>query len=168
MMILLPLVSVAMQPATEAPPALESSSPRGAQGRLAEMIGEADAVHAITARRTRASLSLDVSLDHDDTAYTVVATVDARGAVTAITIHERGAAFGELGSLSWLSPAIANANAITRITVDEDDAITLTTDAGEAFQIIAGRGSGGAGGSTVGNEATAARWAAAWDSAEVR
>jgi hypothetical protein len=198
MMILLPLISLAVAPT---PPAIETSSVRGAQARLAELIGNADAVHSISVRRSTTSsskanattttkanakakattttkanakskatrttkpelttIAIEVALDRDDTAYRVTATVDARGEVIGIAIDERGASLGEVGSLSWLSPAIANANAITRIAVDEDDAVTLTTDAGEALMIIPGRGSGGAG-----NEAASARWAAAWDSDE--
>jgi hypothetical protein len=187
MMILLPLISLAVAPT---PPAIETSSVRGAQARLAELIGNADAVHSISVRRSTTSsskpnakakatattkanakatrtkpelttIAIEVSLDRDDTAYRVTATVDARGEVIGIAIDERGASFGEVGSLSWLSPEIANANAITRISVDEDDAVTLTTDAGDAFMIIPGRGSGGAG-----HEAASARWAAAWDSDE--
>lgn len=154
---MLPLVSVAVQPF---PPAVESSSVRGAQARLAELVGEADAVHSLSVRRTSSKPSaLDISLDHGGAAYRVTAYIDARGEVTRLVFAERRS-FGELadlGSLSWLSPVIANATAITRITVDEDDAITLTTDAGERYMIIPGRGSGG------GNEATSARWAAAWD-----
>lgn len=169
MMILLPLVSLAVQP-TE--PAIETSSPRGAQARLAELIGDADAVHSISVRRTKASsrskpakvTAIEVALDRDSTAFRVIATVNARGEVIAITIDERPTSSTELGSLSWLSPEIANANAITRIAVDEDDAVTFTTDAGDAFMIIPGRGSGGSLG--AGNDATSARWAAAWDSPE--
>jgi hypothetical protein len=159
MMILLPLISMAVQPIQ---PAVETSSPRGAQVRLAEVIGEADAIHSISVRRAKASSSkvnaIELSLDREDTAYRITAQITARGEVIALSLDERGPAFGELGSLSWLSSPIANATAITRIAVDDDDAVTLTTDAGDAFMIIPGRGSGGAG-----NEATAARWAAAWD-----
>lgn len=170
MMILLPLVSLAVPP-TE--PAIETSSPRGAQARLAELIGDADAVHSISVRRAKASsknvkvtavTAIEVALDHDSTAFRVVVTVDARGVVTSIAIDERGTSAFELGSLSWLSSEIANANAITRIAVDEDDAVTLTTDAGDAFMIIPGRGSGGS--LSAGNDAASSRWAAAWDSPE--
>lgn len=163
MMILLPLVSMAVQPIQ---PTIEMASPRAAQARLAEAIGDADAVHSISVRRVKASAkvkAIEVSLDRDGAAYRVIATVNARGEVTSLSIDERGVSDGELGSLSWLSPEIANATAITRISVDEDDAVTLTTDAGEAFMIIPGRGSGGA---SIGNAATSARWAAAWDSPE--
>ncbi len=167
MMILLPLISMAVQPTQ---PAIEMASPRAAQARLAEAIGDADAVHSISVRRVKASAkvkAIEVSLDRDGTAYRVTAIVNARGVVTSLSIDERGGSAGELGSLSWLSPEIANATAITRISVDEDDAVTLTTDAGEAFMIIPGRGSGGAEESrSSGNAATSARWAAAWDSPE--
>jgi hypothetical protein len=157
MMILLPLISMAVQPIQ---PAIETTSPRGAQARLAELIGEADAVHSISVRRAKAkAIAVEVALDLDGTAYRVVAQINARGEVTAITLDERGPSYGELGSLSWLSPEIANATAIVRVATDEDDAVTLTTDSGEAFMIIPGRGSGGAG-----NAAVEARWAAAWDS----
>ena len=155
MILLVPLISVAVQPIQ---PAIETGSPRGAQARLAEMIGDADAVHSISVRRAKAKVkAIDIALDRDGTAYRVTATVNAHGDVTSLTIDERGTSYAELGSLSWLSPEIASSTAITRITVDEDDAVTLTTDTGEAFMIIPGRGSGG-------NAAVEARWAAAWDS----
>jgi hypothetical protein len=157
MMILLPLISMAVQPIQ---PAIEASSPRGAQARLAELIGTADAVHSISVRRTHAkATAIDVALDSDGTAYRITAHVNKRGEVIAITVDERGASTGELGSLSWLTPAIENATAIVRVFADEDDAVTLTTDAGDAYMIIPGRGSGG-------NPAVEARWAAAWDSPE--
>jgi len=155
MILLVPLISVAVQPIQ---PAIETGSPRGAQARLAEMIGDADAVHSISVRRAKAKVkAIDIALDRDGTAYRVTATVNAHGDVTSLTIDERGTSYAELGSLSWLSPEIASSTAITRITVDEDDAVTLTTDTGDAFMIIPGRGSGG-------NAAVEARWAAAWDS----
>lgn len=166
MILLVPLISVAVQPLS---PAIETASPRAAQARLAEVIGEADAVHSISVRRAKASAksrakkarSIEISLDREGAAYRVVAQINARGEVTSLAIDERGRSYAELGSLSWLSPAIANATAIVRVTADEDNAITLTTDAGEQFMIIPGRGSGGSG-----NEAVEARWAAAWDSPE--
>lgn len=170
MMILLPLVALALAPTPsvlEAGAPAVASSPRGAQVRLAELIGEADSIHAISVRRAKASsrsrpTAVEVSLDRDGVGYRVVATVNPRGEVTSLTVVE-ASPVEALGSLSWLSREIANANAITRVAVDEDDAITLVTDANDAFMIIPGRGSGGA---ATGNEASAARWAAAWDSTD--
>ncbi len=174
MLMLLPLVSlvVSTQPVIETLETETTSSSRVAQVRLAEAIGDADAVHSIAVRRTkhraaggpcsvakRCGVSIDISLDRDGIAYRVVASIGPRGAVTQLTIAPRTAAVDELGSLSWLSVEMQNATAISRVTVDEDDAVTLTTDTGEAFMIIPGRGSGG-------NESAAARWAAAWDSPE--
>lgn len=157
MMTLLPLITMAVQPIQ---PAIESSSPRGAQARLAELVGTADAIHAISVRRTHAKPSaIDIALDDDGTAYRVTAHVNKRGDVTALSVRERGDATGEPGSLSWLSPAIESTTAIVRLVADEDDAVTLTTDTGDAFMIIPGRGSGG-------NAAVEARWAATWDSPE--
>lgn len=158
MWMLLPLITVALQPLQ---PAIETSSPRAAQVRLAETLAEADAVHAIVPRRANAKAkAIELAVDRDGTAYRVVVAIGARGEVTGITIDERGVARGEIGSLSWLSGAVENATAIVRMVVDEDDAVTLTTDTGEAFMIIPGRGSGG------GNAAVEARWAAAWDSTD--
>lgn len=158
MILLVPLISLAVQPIQ---PAIETPSPRGAQARLAELIGEADAVHTIIPLRTKSKhprlRGIGIALDRDGMAYNIVANINAKGEVTSLVVNERCAAYGELGNLSWLSPEIASATAITRITADEDDAVTLTTDAGEAFMIIPGRGSGG-------NSAVSARWAAAWDS----
>lgn len=155
MWILLPLITVAVAPLQ---PAIEGTTGRSAQVRLAEVIAEADAVHAIIPHRTKAKSTVEVALDREGVAYRIVATVGAHGEVTQLVVDERGAARGEVGNLSWLSGAVENATAIVRMAIDEDDAVTLTTDAGEAFMIIPGRGSGG------GNAAVEARWAAAWDS----
>ena len=46
--------------------------------------------------------------------------------------------------------------AVTRLEVDEDGAVTLTTNEGMRYMAIPGRGSGG-------NAAAEARWAGEWD-----
>jgi hypothetical protein len=162
LILLVPLVSLALGTVPPVAPAIEARSPRAAQVRLAEMIGEADAIHAIVPRRAKATAKasrIELAIDRDGIAYRVVAEVGKRGEVTGLTVDERGPSRGEIGNLSWLSSEIAYANAIVRVAVDEDDAITLTTDGGDAFMIIPGRGSGG-------NAAARARWAGAWDSPE--
>ena len=162
--LLVPLISIALG---TLPPARATDATNGAaldvplrgpaaQVRLAELIGEADAIHAIVPRRARA---IDIVLDHAGVAYRVTASVGARGEVTSLATVEQGPASGERGNLSWLSPEVVNATAIVRLVVDADHAVTLTTDAGEAFMVIPGRGSGGSA-----NAAASARWAAAWDS----
>jgi len=160
---LLPLISVALGLSAPAPALGEEpvtvTTPRTAQVRLAVTLAEADAIHAIRRDPKRATITF--AIDRDGEAFDVVATTRARGRhqgeVVALSIVDAGPALGDVGSLSWLGAELADATAITRLVVDEDGAVTITTSEGHAYMAIPGRGSGG-------NAAVEARWAAAWSS----
>jgi hypothetical protein len=49
----------------------------------------------------------------------------------------------DLGGLSWLAETMKSTTAVTRLAVDEDGAVLLTTSDGQRFMAIPGRGSGG-------------------------
>lgn len=162
---LLPLISVALglsAPASvlgggEQP--VTVTTPRTAQVRLAVTLAEADAIHAITARRR----TIVFTIDRDGEAYELIAntrtTGRAKGEVIALSITDLGPASGLGGSLTWLGTELAEATAITGLAVDADGAVTLTTNDGRAYLAIPGRGSGG-------NAAVEARWAAAWNAGD--
>lgn len=159
---LLPLVSVALGLAAPAPVSgageepVTVTAPRTAQVRLAVALAEADAIHAVAAKRGRVVFAID----RDGEAFELVATMRTRGAakgeVIALTITDVGPAIGDGGGLSWLGAELADATAITGLATDEDGAVTITTSDGRAYMAIPGRGSGG-------NAGVEARWAAAWN-----
>jgi hypothetical protein len=159
---ILPLITVSLgllAPAPEqgdATPRVIVTQPRSAQVRLAVTLAEADAIH--TAARRGATIVF--AIDHDGTAFAVAATVRAKGPnkgeVIGLSITDRGPALGAVGNLSWLGSELADATAVTGLAVDEDGAVTITTNDGRAYMAIPGRGSGG-------NTGASARWAAAWD-----
>lgn len=166
---LLPMISLAVSLARPAagPSDEVVSTPRAAQVRLAEVLAEAEAIHAVgsldSARGKRVHTSrrhtIVFALDHDGVAMRATATTSARGEVVALTITAAGPSLGDFGSLSWLSHELAQTTAVTRLSIDSDGAITITTDDDRTYMAIPGRGSGG-------NIAVESQWAAAWDSDE--
>lgn len=132
------------------------TAPRTAQVQLAVTLAEADAIHAIGARAG----SITFAIDRDGESFEVVATTRGkgrhRGEVIGLTITDTGPAIGDAGNLSWLGAELSDATAVTRLSADEDGAVTITTSDGRAYMAIPGRGSGG-------NAAASARWAAAWN-----
>lgn len=165
---LLPLISVVLgasapAPAPELGPGEEPvvvTQPRSAQVRLAVTLAEADAIHAVGARRGAKTLEIVFAIDRDGEAFEVVATTRTRGKgkgeVIALSITDVGPAIGDVGGLSWLGGELMDATAVTALAVDADGAVTITTSDGRAYMAIPGRGSGG-------NAGVEARWAAAWD-----
>lgn len=132
------------------------TSPRVAQVRLAETLGEADAIHAVRAHGRRITFVITRG------AQTIEVTATTRrgnGEVTALAIAPVAPTAAALGGLSWLADELEGATAVTRLVADEDGAVTVTTREGQRYMLIPGRGSGG----VDGNAAVAARWAAAWD-----
>ena len=157
---ILPLITVSLGLSTPGPETV--TQPRSAQVRLAVTLAEADAIHAVGQRGP----SIVFAIDRDGEAFELVATLRAKGPnkgeVIALAITDLGPAIdlrGDLGSLSWLGSELADATAVTRLAVDEDGAVTITTSDGRAYMAIPGRGSGG-------NTGVEARWAAAWDREE--
>jgi hypothetical protein len=150
--IILPLISFAV---SAAQPAAAMVTPRAVQVQLAETLASADAIHAVSAHGTIVSFAID----RDGESFRVEAVTHGQGEVVALTVIEAGPALGDPGSLSWLADELAQATAVTRLTVDEDGAVTIATSEGRAYMAIPGRGSGG-------NMAVEARWAAAWNSSD--
>lgn len=154
---LLPLFSVALglsapAPAERMEEPVVVTARRTAQVRLAVTLAEADAIHAVTARRG----AIVFAVDRDGAAFEVVAKT-RRGAVVGLSIMAVGPARGDAGGLSWLGTELADATAVTELAADEDGAVRITTSDGRAYLAIPGRGSGG-------NAGVEARWAAAWNS----
>jgi hypothetical protein len=130
------------------------SSPRVAKVRLAELLGTADAIHSVSVHGREITFAIargDKSLD-------VTATRGTKGEVISLSITRSPASATELGNLSWLSDELARATAISRLVVDEDGAVTISTSDGQRYMVIPGRGSGGP------NAAVESRWAAEWNS----
>jgi len=156
---ILPVISLAVSLARPVASASDEivPSPRAAQVRLAEVLAEADAIHRIAGiDAKRGAHTIAFALDRGDSSVRVIATTRARGEVISLTITPTGPARGDLGGLSWLSPELAEAIAITRVTVARDGAVTLTTSDDRAYRALPGRGAGS-------NTAVEARWTAAWD-----
>ncbi len=159
---ILPVISLSVSLARPVTGASDEvvTTPRAAQVRLAEVLAEADAIHGVSRagiRTRRGQHVISFAIDRGDIALRIDATTRTSGEVISLTIVPAGPAQGDLGSLSWLAPELAQTTAITRLTVDEDGAVTITTNDDRAYMAIPGRGSGGA------NAAASARWAAAWN-----
>ncbi len=152
--ILLPVISLSVSLARPVGPADEVVvTPRAAQVRLAEILAEADAVHGVVAVERHA---IAFELDHGGVELRAVATTRKSGEVISLVIVETGPAREDIGNLSWLSDELAQTAAVTRLVLDADGGVTITTNDDRAYMAIPGRGSGG-------NTAASARWAAAWD-----
>ena len=132
------------------------ASPRAAQVRLAEVLGGADSIEAITT----ASNTITFAIARGDDASDIVVHTDKRGTIVSLEIVPATRPTGEPGPLSWLAPELLEATAITQLVVDDDDAVTIATSDGRRYMVIPGRGSGGP---MHGNAAVEARWAAEWN-----
>jgi hypothetical protein len=126
------------------------------QAELADALASADSIDAVRADRARHTVTF--AIERGGEAYEIVATTRASGAVVAVTIRARGVGTVEPGNLTWLADVMKDVAAVTRLSIDEDGAVTVVTSNGMRFMAIPGRGSGG-------NAAVEARWAAAWNDA---
>ncbi|MEJ7600851.1 MAG: hypothetical protein WKG01_23300 [Kofleriaceae bacterium] len=133
---------------------LEVASPKTAQRRLAETLAAADSIDSVVTRDRTVSFAITRA----GTAFSVAVTTRKSGEVSSLVVTETPAGrVSEHGGLSWLSAELASGTAaVTRLAVDEDGAVTITTRNGRTYMAIPGRGSGG-------NAAIEAQWAAAWD-----
>jgi hypothetical protein len=163
---ILPVISLSVSLARPVSGASDEvvSTPRAAQVRLAEVLADADAVYGVgevgpTRQLRRARHTIAFAIDQGGVALRATATTRASGEVISLTITTVGPALGDLGSLTWLADELAHTTAVTRLAVDEDGAVTITTDDDRSYMAIPGRGSGG-------NIGVSARWAAAWDANE--
>ena len=124
---------------------------RSPQVKLADLLGSADSIDSISGRGNTFTFAITRGDDHLE----VVATTSRHDVVSVV---ERERDFGdiELANLSWLIDTMQQTTAVTRLDVDEDGAVTITTDEGMRYMAIPGRGSGG-------NAAVESRWAGEWD-----
>lgn len=127
------------------------SAQRTAQVQLVDALANADSIDSISGRGNTFTFAITRGDEHVD----VVVTTSQHKVVGVV---ERARAFDayELANLSWLIDTMQETTAIVRLDVDEDGAVTMTTDAGMRYMAIPGRGSGG-------NAAVEARWAGEWD-----
>ena len=131
------------------------SKQRTAQVQLADALGNADSIDSVHGHGN----TFTFAITRGETRVDVIATTEA-GEVSLVVERERGFDDLELGSLTWLVDTMKETVAVTKLEVDEDGAVTLTTDQGMRLMAIPGRGSGG-------NDAVEARWAGEWDRDEV-
>jgi hypothetical protein len=128
---------------------------RTPQVRLADMLADADSIDSVRASGSvhASEHTFTFAIERGDTPFEIVATTDRHGVVIDVEAHERMAADFDLGGLSWLAETMKSTTAVTRLAVDDDGAVLLTTSDGQRFMAIPGRGSGG-------NDEVEARWAA--------
>jgi hypothetical protein len=129
------------------------TSPRVAQVRLAEALGEAESIEAVAGKRH----AVTFLIVRDGAAFDVTATTKRGEVVSLVIAPSRTAVTAQLHGLSWLGAELASATAVTRLIIDDDGAVTIVTDDGVRYMAIPGRGSGG-------NVVAEARWGAAWSS----
>jgi hypothetical protein len=128
------------------------SRARVAQVQLADALANADAIDSISGR----GHTFTFVIARGEHVVELVASSDETGEVIKLVERERMADVVTLDGLSWLVDTMKETVAVTRLEVDEDGAVTLTTNEGMRYMAIPGRGSGG-------NAAAAARWAGEWD-----
>lgn len=134
-------------------------SERSAQVRLADMLGNVDSIDAVRAQgHTFTFLVEHADATGYDAPFAIVATTDDAGKVIRVVEREREARDMDLGGLSWLAETMQQTVAVTKLHVDEDGAVTLTTNEGQRYMAIPGRGSGG-----DGNIEVDSRWAGEFD-----
>jgi hypothetical protein len=154
---ILPLVAMSSEALTTAAVDLPTpSSARAAQVQLADALANAETIDMISCR----DHTFTFVITRDAQPVDLIATSNDAGDV--IKLVERDRSFDQIGagSLSWLADTMRETVAVTRLEVDEDGAVTLTTDEGMRYMAIPGRGSGG-------NAAAEARWAGDWDRDDV-
>ncbi len=141
---------------TSAPPVVQLETietDRVAQVRLAEVLGTADAIHAVSAKGTR----ITFVISRGEQVFFVIATTTKKGDVARLDIVPVVNDLELGGGLSWLAEELEAVTAVTRLVADEDGAVTITTSDNRRYMAIPGRGSGGS------NAAAEARWAAEWN-----
>lgn len=143
-------------------PAITRFEGRAAQVRLADVLGDADAVETVVGTAKTHVVAFEYVRGGE--AFEAIART-RHGEIVTLDVRDAGPALGwdgsedgvERGGLAWLGDIMKETVAVTRLEVDRDGAVTLVTSDGQTYMAIPGRGSGGS------NEAVEARWAAAWD-----
>jgi hypothetical protein len=159
---LIPLVAASMA-ANSAHASAEAAgmSERSAQVRLADMLGNVDSIDAVVAKgHTFTFLVEHADATGYDAPFAIIATTDDSGKVIEVVERERKASNMDLGGLTWLVDTMQQTIAVTKLDVDEDGAVTLTTNDNQRYMAIVGRGSGGTG---DGNTEVDAHWAGEFD-----
>jgi hypothetical protein len=135
------------------------SSPRVAQVRLAETLAQAESIESVTGRFDRRTGERRVTfvIVRDGSTFEVAARTTKSGEIVAIAIEPAPDVVAQLHGLTWLASELAEVTAVIALAVDDDGAVTLSTDDGRRYMAIPGRGSGGS------NVAAEARWAAQWN-----
>lgn len=137
---ILPLLAMSSDALTAA--AVDLPTParaRAAQVQLADALATADAIDSVAGR----DHTFTFVIARGDQRVELIATSDETGEVMKLVEHERGVVGVELANLAWLADTMKDTVAVTRLEVDEDGAVTLTTDEGMRYMAIPGRGSGG-------------------------
>ena len=157
---LIPLVTVTMAAnSAHAAAADAAMSERSAQVRLADMLANVDSIDAVRAKGNTFTFYVEhAGPTGYEAPFAIVATTDEDGKVIRVVERERGPSEMHLGSLSWLVETMQQTVAVTKLEVDEDGAVTLTTNDNQRFMAIPGRGSGG-----EGNIDVDAHWAGEFD-----
>lgn len=140
------------------PASFTVGTPREAQAELARLLVDADSIESVAVDgRSIRFVILDRGAGH-----AIRVRTTKRGLISSLSVMPFAVdvAGNELGALSWLGTELEDTGtrAITRLTVDDDGAVLVTTSEAREYLIIPGRGSGGGA-----NDAASARWAAAWN-----
>lgn len=154
MLIHLPVISMMLGAGVDPMAATtDSISGRAAQVRLADVLGDADAVTTVIAKPGVVAFEYV----RGGEAFEALART-RHGEVTELELRDVGPALGwdgaERGGLAWLGDIMKETVAVARLEVDRDGAVTLVTSDGQKYMAIPGRGSGAS---------VEARWAAQWD-----
>jgi hypothetical protein len=157
---IIPLVAVTMAAnSAHAAAADAAMGERSAQVRLADMLANVDSIDGVRANgHTFTFLVEHADATGYEAPFSIVATTDEAGNVIRVVEREREASDMDLGGLSWLVDTMQQTIAVTKLSVDEDGAVTLTTNDGQRYMAIPGRGSGG-----DGNIEVDSRWAGEFD-----
>jgi hypothetical protein len=138
-------------------PAITRYEGREAQVRLADVLGDADAVETVIAKHHMVAFEYV----RGGEAFEALAHT-SHGELVSLDVRDAGPALGwdgtddgvERGGLAWLGEVMKETIAVGRLEVDRDGAVTLVTSDGQKYMAIPGRGSGAS---------VEARWAAEWD-----
>lgn len=154
----LPLLAIAVG-AVDVPREVVTSA-REAQARLAEALGDADAIESVGVMREGRGREVTVrfAIVRGGERQLVTATTTRTGAVASLSIEPVDAASGERHGLTWLAVELADVRAVVRLAAAEGGGLLLSTNDGRRYLVTPRRGP------RTGNEGVEARWGAAWTS----
>lgn len=118
--------------------------------QLTALISSADEIDAVDGNARGVSFTIE----NNDELFRVEASTRG-GRITSIAQIDLGPATATAHRFTWLADALQESPAaIARFAVDPTGAVTMETDDGVTYQLIASKSP---------NAAVSARWAAAWD-----